>query len=659
MKMHLQGCKHRQISKYKNKVKAMSKAIVPVSFTKVKIEDAFWRPKMEINRTVTIPAQYEQCKKTGRIDSFKLNWKEGMPNKPHYFWDSDVAKWIEAASYSLAIHPDGELDKRVDKVIKLIAGAQQPDGYLNVYFTICEPGNRFKNLGMWHELYCAGHMIEAGVAHYKATGKRSLLDVVCRYADYIDSVFGPADQAKRAGACGHEEIELALVKLYRATGEKRYLDLSGFLLNQRGQKPSIFLQEMERLTLQEAEINRIILGPPEKFNSEYCQDHLPVREQSEVTGHAVRAMYLYCAMADVAAQTGDKKLLAACERLWSDLCLRKMYVTGGIGPSGHNEGFTHGYDLPNQTAYAETCAAVGLVFWNHRMLQLTHDGRYADVMERALYNGTISGMTIDGTKFFYTNPLQSLGGVQRVDWFGCACCPPNLSRMIASVGEYVYSQGDDEAYVNLYVQGEGELNLGGRKVVIRQKTAYPWNEKVKIAVMPESPMEFTLALRIPGWCRKAKISINGKNFSLHGAVEKGYARIKRVWAKTDRLELTLAMPVERVMARPDVRQDLGRVALQRGPVVYCLEEADNGKGLDEIALPKISALRARYDKNLLGGVAILTGIGRRIDRATWGDAALYRSSASRRDKPVVVKAIPYYAWANRGAGEMLVWVRET
>lgn len=623
----------------------------PVPLTQVTVADGFWAPRMQINREQTIPHEYKQCKDTGRIDAFSLNWEPGMEPRPHYFWDSDVAKWIEAASYSLATHPDPELDALLDEVLETIAGAQQEDGYLNIYFTVVEPENRWVNLGMWHELYCAGHLMEAAVAHYEATGKRSFLDVMTRYADYIDSVFGPG---KRDGCPGHEELELALVKLYRATGEERYLKLSEFFLDQRGQKPSFFQKELEKMRSEQAGGNRHFFGEGDKFHSEYCQDHLPVREQSEVMGHAVRAMYLYSGMADVANETGDGGLLDACERLWNNVCRKGMYVTGGIGPSGSNEGFTTDYDLPN-SAYAETCAAIGLVFWNHRLLQLQGDGRFADVMERALYNGTISGVSLDGKKFFYTNPLSGRGNHHRQDWFGCACCPPNIARLIASIGGYIYSQAENDAFVHLYVQGSSTLQLGDQNVVLTQETDYPWDGTIKISVDVENQTVFGLNLRIPEWCRNAEIAVNGNAIDVEAVTELGYARIKREWKAGDQVELVLPMPVELVEAHPAVRQDIGSVALQRGPVVYCLEQVDNDVPLHRIFLPRDAKLEPHFEKNLLGGVTVIKGEALVVDDSDWEDT-LYRTDPSKL-KPFEITAIPYYAWDHREPGEMCVWIR--
>jgi len=616
--------------------------LTPLPLTRVTVEDSFWAPRIRVNHEQTLPHEYKQCKDTGRIDAFLLNWKSGMQPKPHYFWDSDVAKWIEAAGYALAVRPDPELDALLDEVIERIAGAQQEDGYLNIYFTVVEPQNRWVNLAHWHELYCAGHLIEAAVAHYEGTGKRTLLDVMCRYADHIDSVFGPG---KRDGCPGHEEIELALVKLYHVTGEERYLKLSQFFLDQRGQQPSFFKKEL----------NKLNPGAGDRFNPEYCQDHLPIRDQSHVVGHAVRAMYLYCGMADIANETGDQGLLEACKRLWDNVCRKRMYVTGGIGPSRHNEGFTGDYDLPNESAYAETCAAIGLVFWNHRMLQFQGDGRFADVMERALYNGTISGISLDGTKFFYVNPLESRGNHHRQDWFGCACCPPNIARLIASIGGYIYSQAEQDAYIHLYVQGSGDLQISGKQVVLRQQTDYPWDGDIRIFVEPEAPVIFGLNLHIPGWSRNATLTVNGEAVYLKGATKLGYACIRREWKTGDQVELTLPMPVERIEAHPAVRQDVGCVALQRGPVVYCLEQVDNPALLHRIILPRDAELTPQFEVNLLGGVTVIRGSALLEDESNWDDM-LYRTEATKL-KPFEITAIPYYAWDHRESGEMRVWIR--
>lgn len=627
----------------------------PVAFNNVHIDDAFWSPRIEVNRLRTIPHQYKQCKETGRIDAFRLDWKPGKEPKPHYFWDSDVAKWIEAASYSLMTHPDPELDALLDEVIELIANAQQPDGYLNVYFTVVAPEKRWKNLGHWHELYCAGHLIEAAVAHYQATGKRRLLDVMCRYADYIDSVFGPG---KRDGCPGHQEIELALVKLYRVTGERRYLELSKFFLDQRGQKPSVFEREMEHLSEEDARIHRhFFVRRDGTFDTSYCQDHLPVREQSEVVGHAVRAMYMYSGMADVAVHTGDEGLIGACMRLWDNVCTKRMYITGGIGPSRHNEGFTKDYDLPNLTAYAETCAAIGLIFWNHRLLHLDGESRFADVVERALYNGALSGVSLQGDRFFYVNPLASNGDHHRQEWFGVSCCPPNIARLIASLGGYIYSEGPEDAYIHLYIGSRATLNVGGRAVKLRQTGSYPWDGDISVSVELDEPTAFGLNLRIPGWCRSFEISINGENVTELVQIDKGYVRLERTWKTGDTVDLRLEMPVERVMAHPAVSENVGHVALQRGPIVFCLEGVDHTVPLHAISLPVDAPLEVQYDPDLLGGTVVITGEALADDLDEW-EGQLYRHDPPRTQR-VKIRAIPYHLWDHREPGEMRVWLRST
>jgi DUF1680 family protein len=620
------------------------RAYAPVPFTAVTIDDVFWTPRLAANRERTIPIEYDQCKITGRIDALRLDWQPGQPI-PHYFWDSDVAKWIEAASYSLATHPDPELEAQVDDVIALLAAAQGPDGYLNSHYAAVEPHNRWTNLRDNHELYCAGHLIEAAVAHYQATGKRTLLDVLCRYADYIGTVFGRGEGQKR-GYCGHEEIELALVKLYRATGERRYLDLAAYFVDERGAQPHYF------------DLEAVARGDdPAEYHFQmhaYTQSHRPVREQREVVGHAVRAMYLYSAMADLAAELDDAALLQACEHLWRHLTSRNVYITGGIGPSAANEGFTRDYDLPNEKAYAETCAAIGLVFWSHRLLQLACDVRYADIMERALYNGVISGVSLDGTRFFYENPLASTGDHRRQPWFDCACCSPNVARLLASLGEYIYGQGENEVAVHLYVGGTATVPLPGGEVRLRQETRYPWDGSVQIEISPLASQRFGLRLRIPGWCRRVEVAVNGEPLDIEGKLQRRYLVIDRTWQPGDKVALELHMPVERMHAHPDVRQDAGLVALQRGPIVYCFEQADHAASLAHLFLPETAALAPVFRPDLLQGVMTLTGEGLAAASADWGDL-LYRPQAATL-AAVTLTAIPYYAWENRAPGAMRVWI---
>jgi len=613
----------------------------PVPFSKVTIEDVFWAPRLQVNREKTIPHIYRMCKETGRIDAYKLDWKLGQEKVPHQFWDSDVAKWIEAASYSLATHPDPMLDALLDEVIALIASAQQPDGYLNPHYTVVEPDKRWTNLRHGHELYCAGHMIEAGVAHFQATGKSTLLDVVRRYADYIDTVFG-TEAGKKRGYCGHEEIELALVRLYRATGNPRYLRLSQYFIDERGQSPSYFDTEPA------PDLHRLGL--------EYHQAHKPVREQTEAVGHAVRAMYLYSAMADLAYETEDETLLKTCKRLWHHLYTKRMFITGGIGSSMYNEGFSSDYDLPNDTAYAETCAAVGLVFWCQRMLQLECDAQYADIMERALYNGVLSSISQEGTTFFYVNPLANQGDLSRQEWFSCACCPPNITRLLASLGQYIYSQNEHEIAVHLYVQGVAYIHIQGQEVMLKQETRYPWNEQVTLTVEVEEPTTFALRLRLPGWCAEATLKVNGEPLDLHTVNENGYARIEREWRHSDHISLQLPMPLVRMYAYPEIAADVGLVALQRGPLVYCLESIDNNVPLHRLVLPRSSDLQSHYDEEMLGGAVVIGADAMALDTSGW-DNLLYRPHPPGI-YPATLTAIPYYLWCNRGAASMRVWMHE-
>src|SRR5581483_2785084 len=501
-------------------------------------------------------------------------------------------------------------------------------------------------------------------------GKRTLLDIVCRYVDYIDTVFGP-EEGKRRGYSGHEEIELALVKLYRATGEERYLKLSQYLIEERGRQPHYFDIEA-----------RARGDDPAKFwarTYEYNQSHRPVREQHEVVGHAVRAMYLYSAMADLSRELNDPSLFQACERLWQHLCTKRLYITGGLGSSASNEGMTADYDLPNRNAYAETCAAIGLVLWSHRMLQLDVDRRYADILERALYNGVLSGLSLDAQAYFYENPLESQGTHHRQAWFACACCPPNIARLLMSLGQYVYGVSEKEIMVHLYMQSTGSITLDSQQVTVRQETNYPWDGSIRLSFEMEQPIEFGLNLRIPGWCEHARLTINDEevpieqyqnNLSLHsherealaprGAFVnaygyKGYVRVARRWQPGDSVVLSLDMPVQRVWAHPDVRDDSGCVALQRGPLVYCLEGVDNAAPLNHIRLSADAKFESHFDPTMLRGVTVIRGEGSALETGDW-DGVLYRTTLPSR-RPYSFVAIPYYAWDNRQPGEMRVWIQ--
>jgi uncharacterized protein len=563
------------------------------------------------------------------------------------FWDSDWGKTIETAAYSLYRAKNPELEKKIDAVIDLYEKLQQPDGYLSSWYQRIQPGLRWTNLRDCHELYCAGHLIEGAVAYYQATGKRKLLDVMCRYADHIASVLGP-EPGKKKGYCGHEEIELALVKLARVTGENKYMELAKYFIDQRGQQPHYFDEEA-----------RARGADPKAYHFktyEYSQSHIPVREQDKVVGHAVRAMYLYSGMADIATEYGDDSLRMALDRLWDDLTSKNLYITGGLGPSAHNEGFTSDFDLPNESAYAETCAAVGLVFWASRMLGMGPNARYADIMERALYNGSISGLSLDGSLFFYENPLESRGRHNRWKWHRCPCCPPNIGRMVASIGSYFYSLADDALAVHLYGDSTARFDIAGVPVALTQASRYPWDGAVAITIEPQAPVAFTLHLRVPAWSTGATLKVNGETVKLEDVTSDGYAAIRRTWKKGDSVRLDLEMPIERLYANPQVRQDAGRVALSRGPLIYCVEATDNDGSLHRIALPRTASIEAHDEPDLLGGVVTLSTAALADTDEGWQNG-LYRT-----DPPAATQtrltAIPYFAWDNREPGEMLVWLRD-
>ncbi|HHT89685.1 MAG TPA: glycoside hydrolase family 127 protein [Firmicutes bacterium] len=569
------------------------------------------------------------------------------------FQDSDVAKWLEAMAYRLATHPDPEWEKRADDLIDLVARAQQPDGYLNSYYTIVEPENRWTNLADNHELYCAGHFIEAAVAYYEATGKDRLLHVVCKLVDHIDSVFG-SEPHKLQGYPGHEEIELALVRLYGVTQDQKHLRLAQYFVEQRGQKPHYFQLEAAKRGDEPSHWAQ--------WGHRYNQSHLPLRQQKTAEGHSVRAMYLFAAAADLARETEDHELFQVCDNLWENTVHCRMYVTGGIGSQEHGEGFTMDYDLPSDTAYAETCAAIGLFFWGQRMLQIDPHSKYADVMERALYNGILSGMSLEGDRFFYVNPLEVTPALTetrwdqrhvkptRQGWFTCACCPPNLARLLTSIHQSIYTRSKDGLHVHFFAESDVDFAVGEHRVVLSQRTEYPWSGEVQIDLSMEQATDFSLHLRLPAWCKDPKVKLNGEVVS-DAKVNKGYLALTRRWQEGDQVELDFPLPVERVYAHPKVREAVGRVALQRGPVVYCLEEVDNGPNLSAIVLPERPIFRVARDPKLHVPVILVQAY-----RLEQRDGDLYSVQAPQK-RPVEVKAIPYYLWDNRESGEMLVWIR--
>ncbi|WP_434711577.1 glycoside hydrolase family 127 protein [Rhizobium sp. YTUHZ045] len=626
----------------------------PVAVPDVEL-GGFWGKWQDAVCNSTAETLLDRCVEAGMLKAIDVDQPSPgvvIPIQPwggttQMFWDSDLGKSIETIAYSLYRRPNPKLEARADEIIDMYERMQDKDGYLNAWFQRVEPSRRWTNLRDHHELYCAGHLMEAAVAYYQATGKRKLLDIMCRYADYMIKVFGHAE-GQIPGYCGHEEIELALVKLARVTGEKKYLDLSKYFIDERGTEPHFFTAEAARDGRSAADFHQ--------KTYEYGQAHLPVREQTKVVGHAVRAMYLYSGMADIATEYKDDSLTAALETLWDDLTTKQMYITGGIGPAASNEGFTDYYDLPNDTAYAETCASVGLVFWASRMLGRGPNRRYADIMEQALYNGALPGLSTDGKTFFYDNPLESAGKHHRWKWHHCPCCPPNIARLVTSIGSYMYAVADDEIAVHLYGESTARLKLAnGAELALEQRTNYPWDGAVAFTVKLAKPARFALSLRIPDWAEGATLSVNGAMLDLGAHVRDGYARIDREWADGDEVAVYLPLALRPQYANPKVRQDAGRVALMRGPLVYCVETTDNGEDLNTIVLPRdLSAAETVVLKDLNDAVALDLKVERE-ETSNWG-TSLYRKAPAER-RVATARFVPYHLWDNRAPGEMLVWVQ--
>lgn len=649
-------------------------SVMEVDQHKLKINDPFLGQYQQLVRDVVIPYQWdalndriEEADPSHAIENFRI--AAGRQEGEFYgmvFQDSDVAKWLEAVAWSLCQKPDPGLEKTADEVIELVAAAQCEDGYLNTYFTVKAPEERWTNLAECHELYCAGHMIEAGVAFFQATGKRRLLDVVCRLADHIDSVFGPGDNQLH-GYPGHPEIELALMRLYDVTQEPRYIALVKYFVEARGTQPHFYDIEYEKRG-KTSYWNTY--GPAWMvMDKPYSQAHQPISEQPVAIGHAVRFVYLMTGVAHLARLSQDEGKRRDCLRLWKNMARRQLYITGGIGSQSSGEAFSSDYDLPNDTVYAESCASIGLMMFARRMLEMETDSQYADVMERALYNTVLGGMALDGKHFFYVNPLEvhpkSLKFNHIYDhvkpvrqrWFGCACCPPNIARVLTSLGHYIYTPHDDVLYINLYVGNSVEIPVGNEALRLRISGNYPWQEQVKIVIDSSSPVNHTLALRLPDWCDKPQVTLNGAPVTQD--VRKGYLHISQLWQEGDTLQLTLPMPVRRIYGNPLVRHQAGQVAVQRGPLVYCLEQADNGEQLHNLQLPRDARFSAVEGKGIFARKILLQAPGYKQTAKDAENQALWhydRAPSSRQ--PQVLTFIPWFSWANRGEGEMRIWVNE-
>lgn len=633
----------------------LSGRYIPADHSKVSFDGGFWKSWSETVRNVTIPTQHMRLEEEGFLEVLDFDSPPGPLARPiqpsglsmQHFFDSDFGKWIEAASYTLKARPDPELEAKIDAIVEKLAHGQMADGYLNSWFIRREPEKRWTNLRDLHEMYSMGHLLEGAVAYHEATGKRRFLDVMIRAVDHIIDTFGTGP-GKLRGYDAHEEIELALVKLYRVTGDPRHLELATYFVDERGRMPSYYDEEAR----QRGE------NPDDYVYKTYAysQAHMPVREQTQVVGHAVRAMYLFSAMADLAFENDDASLKAACDRLFDNLSGRQLYVTGGLGPSASNEGFTREFDLPNETAYAETCAAVALGFWAHRMAAIDLDSRFTDVLETVLFNGALSGISRDGEHYFYENVLESHGQNRRWKWHYCPCCPTNIARFITSLGQYFYSTRHDGVAVHLYGENTAELESGGHFLRLRQETAYPWEGDVRLSIGLASPAILTLWLRIPGWCREARITVNGEAIDHAAATQNGYAAITRQWRDGDEIRLSFGMPVERLYAHPAVGEDAHRVALRRGPVVYCVEATDIGTEPQRLRISRDAVLTPRFDATLLGGAVVLEGEVREAGATDWG-GALYRTTPPGL-VPRRMKAIPYHLWANRDEGAMQVWLTE-
>ncbi len=652
-----------------------SKHNVFVNLKNISVSDNFWKPFMERIRTVVIPYQWEAlndripnadpsyCMRNFKVAA-QMTHKHidyGVPKDIGHggmvFQDSDLAKWIESAAYSLVWHPDPSLEKIIDEAIDIVCNAQQDDGYLNTYYIIKGLEKRFTNLRDNHELYCFGHFLEAAAAYYEATGKRKLFDALVRYTDCIDRHIGP-EEGKLHGYPGHEIAEMALVRLYEIIKDEKHIKMAKYFIDQRGQKPLYFEEETQKN-------ENGFYWKDSHFQYQYYQAGKPVREQHSAEGHAVRAVYLYSGMADIARLTGDADLLKSCNDLWDNIVNRQMYITGAIGQAEYGESFSYDYDLPNDTIYGETCASIGLAFFARRMASIAPKGNYGDVLEKTLFNGIISGMSLDGKSFFYVNPLEAFPEaslkdrrmrhvkIPRQKWFACACCPPNLARIITSLASYIHSIGKYTLYTHLYISSETKCNLDGTDISLKIETQYPWEEQIDIIFSINERMRFKYAFRIPAWCKKYNISLNGDEASYK--LVDGFAVIDREWLAGDKISIFFEMPVSFIRSNPHVRENIGKVAVMRGPVVYCAEEEDNGNELFRLHTGEPESVSIKHEKNLLEGVTTISFTGKR--EKEWSEDVLYQiEEAATEDRKITL--VPYYTWANRKIGEMMVWMNK-
>ena len=653
----------------------MQSDVIEADLNRITITDPFLGEYQRLIRDVVIPYQWEalndnlpEAEPSHALANYRI--AAGLEKGEFYgmvFQDSDVTKWLEAVAWSLSQKPDAQLEKTADEVIELLAQAQCEDGYLNTWYTVKEPGLRWTNVAECHELYCAGHLFEAAVAFYRATGKRRLLDISCRFADHIDTVFGPNPDQLR-GYPGHPEIELALMRLYEVTQEPRYQALARFFVEERGQQPYYYDIEFEKRGGTRHWVGWGDAWPGMIKDKSYTHAHKPLSEQNEAVGHAVRSVYLMTGLAHIARMTKDEEKRQTCLRIWNNMVQRRMYITGGIGSQGIGEAFTSDYDLPNDTAYGESCASIGLMMFARRMLEMEGDAHYADVMERAFYNTVLGGMALDGKHFFYVNPLETQPKSiphnhiydhikpVRQRWFGCACCPPNIARTLVAIGHYLFTPRPDALFINFYAGSEAQFTVNNQTLALKIEGNYPWDENVTIRFNQPQAVLHTLALRLPEWCETPQIQVNGE--AAQGEIIKGYLHLRRQWQEGDVVALHLPMTIRRVYANPRVRHTAGKVAIQRGPLVYCLEEADNGADLHNLSLPKTSAFREIQGVGVLKGKVLLQAEGLRVPTAQ-EEKPLYSfdNRLTVVDKQTLT-FIPWFSWANRGEGEMRIWVDE-